>query len=83
MMMIKSAYDDRIYSKSLLGVTTTCPECGDILRATGYLSHFDQPGISTWGIEYECPNEGIVFTIHEVTKQAVIDEALRDAGKQL
>lgn len=79
---MQKAYDDRIYSERLLGVTARCPECGDTLRATGYLRHLSHPGVYPWAIEYECPDEKVIYTIHEVTKQSLIDEVVRDAGKK-
>ncbi len=78
---MKSAYDDRIYSERLLGVTSRCPECGDTLRATGYLRHRRRSTVYPWSIEYECPNEGVIFTIHEVNKAELIDSIVREAGK--
>jgi hypothetical protein len=77
-----SAYDDRIYSPQLVGRTTTCPECGHIMRANGYLRHLSTPGRYPWAMEFECSNEeGVIYTIHEMTKADLIDAAVREAGR--
>ena len=75
------AYDDRIHSPRLLGLTFECPECGGPLTSTGNLLHFRQPGPSTWGIEYECPRDKELFRIYNVSMKQLIDSILREHGK--
>ena len=76
-----SAHDAFIYSQRLLGVDFSCPECGEPLRATGNLMHLILPGPSTWTVEFECPREKIIFKIHDVSFQPLIDTILREHGK--
>jgi hypothetical protein len=76
-----SDHDAFIYSDRLLNVQYPCPECGEPLRPTGNMMHLVLPGPSTWTIEFECPRERIIFKIHDVSFQPLIDSILSDQNR--
>lgn len=52
----------KIYSERLLGLQKKCPECGNLMTATGNM-HYNAL-MSEWFIEYWCPVDQEYFNIY-------------------
>lgn len=69
-----------LYSPRLLSIQKRCPDCGTMLRPTGFLKKRQIVNTVYWGIEYECPSQQDVMVIEAPEHRALVQLILKENG---